>query len=391
MSNLDFDIIIVGGGLAGLTQTVLLAQNGFDVLCIDKENKTDISPTDARTTAISYGSHLILKNAGIWDDLIEHACPIEDIQILDGTSPVLLDFPIDEVKQPAFGWIIENRFIRKALSKAIETEKSATHLTGHSVQDFQIDEKTATVILGNNKKHTANLIIGADGRQSFTREWMNVGTREWSYNQQAIVTIVTHEKPHNNVAIEHFRSEGPFAILPMLDGNKGEHKSSIVWTDHSNAALNYDDKTFLTALNARFPDLYGEVLSNEKRFCYPLNFSHAFDYIKPRMALIADAAHGIHPIAGQGLNLGFRDIAALNDILKTAKNNNEDIGDLKILERYQRARQKDNIAMAAATDLLNKTFSNKFPPLKLARKVGLKVINKIKPTKKYFMRKAMGI
>ena len=390
MSNTEFDIIVVGGGLAGLTQTALLAQNGFNVLCIDKDNQTSTNPTDARTTAISYGSHLILKKAGIWDDLLKQACPIKDIQILDGTSPVLLDFPIDAVEQSAFGWIIENKFIREALSKAVKKEKSATHLSGQSVKDFEVSEETATVILDNGKQYHATLIIGADGRQSFTRKWMNVDVREWSYDQQAVVTIVTHEKPHKNVAIEHFRSEGPFAILPMLDNDKGEHRSSIVWTDHSNAALQYDDKTFLAALNARFPDFYGEVISNEQRLSYPLNFSHAFDYIKPRMALIADAAHGIHPIAGQGLNLGFRDIDALCDILKTAKSHDEDIGDIKTLEQYQSARQKDNTAMAAATDLLNKTFSNKFPPLKLARKVGLKMVNKIKPTKRYFMRKAMG-
>jgi 2-octaprenyl-6-methoxyphenol hydroxylase len=174
----------------------------------------------------------------------------------------------------------------------------------------------------------------------------------------------------------------------MLDNEQGEHQSSIVWTEHDDKVMGYDDKTFLAALNARFPDFYGEVTGNQKRYCYPLNFCHAFNYIKPRMLLIGDAAHGIHPIAGQGLNLGFRDIKALTNIL--AKNKNNDIGTMDILQQYQEARQKDNMTMAAATDLLNKTFSNGAPPLKLARKIGLKLVNRIKPAKKFFMRRAMG-
>ena len=384
----DYDIIVVGGGLAGLTQTLMLAQNDFQVLCLDRDAGKAPLDTDARTTAISYGSYLVLKETGIWEKLLPYACPIEDIRILDDASPVLLDFPIEEVEQPAFGWIIENRYIRQALNNAIENQKNATCLNGQTVKNFKTDDKSATVILENDKEYTAKLVIGADGRQSFTRQWMDVGTREWSYGQQAIVTIVTHENPHNNIAIEHFRTKGPFAILPMLSNEKGEHQSSIVWTEHDKKAMDYDDKTFLAALNARFPDFYGEVTANQKRFCYPLNFSHAYSYIKPRMVLIGDAAHGIHPIAGQGLNLGFRDIKALTNILKNAQE--EDIGTIEILEQYQKARQKDNMAMAAATDLLNKTFSNGAPPLKLARKIGLKLVDRIKPAKKFFMRRAMG-
>lgn len=391
----DADVIIVGGGLAGLTQALLLGQNNLSVICVDK---APLLSTDARTTAISYGSHKVLSQAGIWDDLLPHSCPIEDIQILDGSSPVLLDFPINDVQKEmganAFGWIIENHVIRKALTDAIQKQKSIKYIQDTGVKKFDVQENFVLVTLDNGKSHSAKLVIGADGRQSFTREWMGVGTREWSYNQRAIVTIVQHEKPHNNIAVEHFRDEGPFAILPMLDDRDGNHRSSIVWTEHAenNArAMQYDEKTFLAALNTRFPDFYGEVFKTEKRYAYPLNFVHAYQYTAPRMVLIADAAHGIHPIAGQGLNLGLRDVAALENILKDVFNNKNDIGSGEVLNRYQKERQKDNVAMAAATDLLNKIFSNSIPPIRLARKIGLKIVNNIEPAKKFFMHQAMGL
>lgn len=391
MNDPDFDIIVIGGGLAGLTQALMLANKGFNVACIDKDNRGD---ADARTTAISYGSHKILKKAGIWQDLEPHACPIKDIQILDDTSPVLLGFGVEEIKQEtgseAFGWIIENQIIREKLFAKIKATKNITYLNDTFVTDFNIDHKKATVILNNKESLSAKLVIGADGRQSFTREWMDVGAREWSYNQQAIVTIVTHTQPHSNIAVEHFKSEGPFAILPMLDDENGNHRSSIVWTKHNADALSYDEDSFLAALNNQFPDFFGEVTKTEKRYSFPLSFVHAYSYIKPRMALIADAAHGIHPIAGQGLNIGFRDIDALTGILSAAKEEDKDFGALGILEKYQKARLKDNVAMAAATDLLNTLFANKFPPVQIARKIGLRLVSKVKPAKKFFMRKAMG-
>jgi 2-octaprenyl-6-methoxyphenol hydroxylase len=395
MAQKKFDIAVIGGGLAGLTQSLMLAQGGFSVICFDRDNPAENRPIDARTTAISYGSHLVLQKAGIWQDLLPNACPIQDIQILDGNSPVLLDFDVGEVKddirENAFGWIIENHFIKSALLNAIKKQKTLNHITGHAVKDFKQDNETLTVELDNNETYKTSLVIGADGRQSFTRDWMNIKTRNWSYNQQALVTIVTHENPHHNIAVEHFRAEGPFAILPMLDDKDGHHRSSIVWTDHHNQVLSYDDETFLTALNCRFPEFYGEILKSEQRFSYPLNFSHAYDYTAPRMVLIGDAAHGIHPIAGQGLNLGFRDIDCLCDLLQKARENNQDIAGAEILKKYERERKVDNIAMAAFTDLLNRVFSNPFSPMRLARKAGLSFVGKIGPAKKFFMRKAMGI
>lgn len=395
------DIVIIGGGHSGLLQTLLLAQKGFNVICIDRDDpKIKLDPEkDGRTTAISFGSHRLMKAANIWTELLPHACPINDIQILDGSSPVLLDFHAADMvhetnnDQCAFGWIIENHVIYQALYTALAQQPNITHLTGINAVDFKVNNDKAIIKLEDDRQIEAKLVIGADGRQSFTREWMSVGERSWSYDQQAIVCAITHKEPHNNIAVEHFKAEGPFAILPMLDDKKGNHRSALVWTQHGKknaSVLQYNDEIFTIALNNLCPDFYGEILDIGKRYAYPLNFVHAYDYVAPRMALIADAAHGIHPIAGQGLNLGLRDVAALTELLAMAKSNNQDIGDLKILKQYQQMRRPDNMAMAITTDLLNKLFSNDNLPVKLLRKIGLKTISHFNPAKKFFMRQAMG-
>ncbi len=392
------DIIIIGGGLAGLIQTIALAQNGFQVLCLDQNNLGTPAPSDERTTAISYGSHLLLQKIGIWQAVEKDSCPIHDIHITDGASPLLLKFDIgdidDDATSPeAFGWIVENHILKKALAKKLEDEKNATYLSDTKVTGFETAPDSIQV-LTPSQKFTARLAIGADGRNSFTREWMQVGTKEWSYNQLAIVAIATHTKPHHHIAVENFNTQGPFAILPMRDNQKGEHRSSIVWTNHKSAKRSgdtYDDETFLAALNARFPDFYGDITSFSNKAAYPLSFNHAYRYIAPRMALISDAAHGIHPIAGQGLNLGLRDVMALSDILVQAKQAGKDIGALKTLEQYQQQRFFDNTSMAVATDALNKLFSNDIFPIKPLRRLGLKLISRTKHTKRFFMKQAMGL
>lgn len=395
----DADVIIVGGGPAGLGLAAILGRHGVAALCIDREKPADaIAPAfDGRTTAISYGSRRVIDAAGAWDALAPGACAIEDIQILDADSPVLLDFLIgdvaDETGGAAFGWIVENRHLRGALMNALADAKPARHIGGAAVTDFSRDDNGVTVHLADGQTFRAKLVVGADGRQSFTREWMGVGTRGWTYRQRAIVCTVTHTHPHNHVAVEHFRPEGPFAVLPMADDDRGRHRSSVVWTEHGDgktSALDYDDDTFNAALNARFPDWYGTVKQDGKRFSYPLGLVHAHDYIAPRMALVADAAHGIHPIAGQGLNLGLRDIALLAELLVDAKRAGQDYGDETLLHEYQRSRRPDNMAMAAATDTLNRLFSNSMPPVRLLRQIGLRLVQRAAPARKFFMRQAMG-
>lgn len=389
------DVIVVGGGLAGLTMTALLARGGADVLCIDREPpaKTVDEAFDGRTTAISYGSRKVLEAAGIWKRIAADACPIETIQILDGNSPVLLEFESAEVGGRIFGWIVENRLLRRALHQTIEKCKTARHVAPAAVTDFAVDENHASAVLPDGSSFEARLMIGADGRQSFTREWMGIGARAWSYRQRAIVCTVVHEKPHHHTAIENFRPEGPFAILPMTDDAQGNHRSSVVWTEHgpmSRSAIHYRQDVFDAALAARFPASYGAVRQTGKRFSYPLSLVHAHKYIAPRMALVAEAAHGIHPIAGQGLNMGLRDIATLADLAGGALERGEDPGTAKLLERYQRLRRADNMAMAGTTDALNKLFSNDLAPVRAARRAGLKLVSRTRFAKQFFMKQAMG-
>ena len=387
----NFDVIIVGGGLSGLSLACLLGKAKIRVACIDQlDPKAKV--TDLRTTAISYGSSKILSRAGIWDDMLKKACPIEDIQILDGDSPLLLQFLSTEVKDRAFGWIVENADLKKILSKKVKSLKSVTHIAPRSVSGFDVNEDEATVKLDNGETLNAKLIIGADGRQSSVRKFMDVPTRQWNYNQRAVICCVSHENPHNNIAVEHFWPEGPFAVLPMSD-HKKQHRSSVVFTEHGpekHSLMKFTDDEFETALNVRFPDSYGKVKVIGKRAAYPLNLIHATSYIGPRMALVADAAHGIHPIAGQGLNLGFRDVDKIAELLIKAHENEQDLGDQTLLEEYQRARRFDNMSMVAVTDGLVRLFSNNFPPVRLLRRTGLKLVSKLRPAKQFFMKQAMG-
>jgi len=392
----NFDIAIIGGGHSGLTTLALLAEAGFSVACIDTEDpKSFKGKTYTRTTAVSYGSSKVLAKTKIWNTLLKKACPIKEIKILDGSqSPVLLKLLSSNAEASEMGWVIDNNDIKDTLYQRSKKFKNAKLFSKRQVVDFDNKNTPTTLTLDDGAILTATLIIGADGRQSMTRRKLSIKTRQWDYKQNAVISFVTHSKPHNNTAIEHFYKEGPFAILPMCDDKKGNHRSSIIWAEEANvprSVLSYDEDTFLLALKTRFPEFYGDIISCTKRLSYPLNFLHAETYIAPHVALIADAAHGIHPIAGQGLNIGMRDIDALTSLLIEAKNKkSENWYSDQILQDYQRARRIDNMAMAGATDKLNTLFENNLSTVRIGRKIGLRVIDKLKPAKDFFIRRAMG-
>lgn len=387
----DYDAVIVGGGLAGLSLACLLGGRGMTVACVDQAAPKGKNPPDLRTTAISFGSRKILERAGIWDKIHE-SCPIEDIRILDGRSPVLLQFLSAEAGN-SFGWIVDNADLRQAMIKRLSELSNVSHIAPADVVGFEPSEDNIAILLEDGRRLCARLVVGADGRQSFTRRWMKVDVRKWSYDQRAVICAVAHENPHHNMAIEHFWPEGPFAILPMADDPEGTHRSSVVFTEHGKAAqswMHLSDPEFEAALAVRFPPEYGAVRMIGQRAAFPLGLVHAAEYIRPRMVLVADAAHGIHPIAGQGLNLGFRDLDELDRLVGAAYTAGQDIGAAELLEAYQRRRRPDNMAMVAVTDGLVRLFSTAFPPVALLRRAGLRLVSRIQPARRFFMKQAMG-
>lgn len=388
-----YDVSIIGGGLAGLALACLLGNADLRVCVMDAADPNKPMGGDERTTAISYGSSLILEQAGIWQDLQKDGCPIRDIKILDGESSVLLQFLSEEVEDKEFGTIVLNSDIRAALKEKVELAKNIDLIAPAKVSDFEVSDGHVITILQNGDRINSKLAIGADGRGSFMRAWLDIDTREWSYNQRAVVCIALHENPHNNVAVEHFMPDGPFAILPMPNDRNGNHRSSVVFTEHGperKSRMRLSRKEFVDVLRERFPPEYGDVDMVGERSAYPLSLVHAQNYIGTRMALIADAAHGIHPIAGQGLNLGFRDVKEIAALVIGAHEQGQDIGVQDLLETYQRRRRPDNMAMVAFTDGLVRLFSNNFPPLRLARRIGLKAVSKIPAAKRFFMKQAMA-
>ncbi len=394
----QFDIIVVGGGLSGLPLSLLLGQAGFKVACVDGEpiEKQLAASFDERTTAISYGSRNLLCAAGIWQRIEQagfEAEPITRIEIRDGGWGGALHFDAAEVDADAFGWIVNNADLRRVMASAVADHKSITHLTGVKATGYQTNDTQAELTLDDGTVLAARLVVGADGRKSFLRGAAGIGSWSKDYGHDAIVCVLHHEKPHNGLALEHFMPQGPFAMLPMRDGADGRHRSALVWSVSTGEGVKWtgcDQHVFEAAVNARAGKHYGRITVSGKRGFWPLNLVRAYALTAPRTALIAEAAHGIHPIAGQGLNLSLRDVAALAEILADAKKTGEDIGGEAVLARYVRMRGSDNTTMTAATDVLTHLFSNDMRSMAMARRAGLALVAKLPPVKRFFMRQAMG-
>ncbi len=391
------EIAIVGGGLGGLTMAAVLDAYGIKAHCIDRDIPTDQATEtfDGRTTAISAGSRRLYDAIGLWDEISDQACPIEQIRVADGDSPKFLHFDSIETGMGDFGWIIENYRLRRALINRVEASENITYLTGTTVSKLSRPQADGiTLQLSTGEALHADLVIAADGVQSACRQWADIKTRDWSYDQTAIVCTVGHELDHENIAVEHFLPAGPFAILPMTDDENGQHRSSLVWTEHggdSDQILGLSDDEFNEMLNIKFEGQLGAVKAVTKPQSFSLNLCHAKSYVVPNMALVAEAAHRIHPIAGQGLNLSLRDIACLAEVLTEARDLGLAKGSLSVLERYENWRRRDNLTMAVVTDGLNRLFSNDLAPVRALRTTGLGIINKIPPAKRFFEKQAMGL
>jgi len=390
------DVLVAGGGMAGLTMGLALARGGLSVAVIERQAPPAFrDPTfDGRTSAIAYGSANVFDGVGVWSRLETRAQPIQDIRVADGNlmdrpSSLFLHYDHRDLGDSPLGYILENRDIRDALLSEAAAVENLHLMAPAAVANAERDTGGATVTLADGKTIAARLIIGADGRNSPLRDDAGIRVTRLDYPQTAIVCTVAHARPHAGVAVELFLPSGPFAMLPMT-----EQRSSVVWTEKSNLAkdiLALDDESFLYELQRRFGDWLGEIDVEGPRFAYPLGLLHAERYTDRRLALIGDAAHVIHPIAGQGLNMGIRDVAALAEAVVDANRLGLDIGDGPVLARYERWRRFDNVFMAATTDGLNRLFSNDIGPLRLARDLGLAAINRLPPAKRFFMRHAMGM
>jgi 2-octaprenyl-6-methoxyphenol hydroxylase len=406
------DALIAGGGMAGLTMAVALRHAGLRVAVVERAPLSVLrTPShDGRTSAISYGTSRIFEGIGVWAAMVDEAEPIRDIRVadgnlIDGISPLFLHYGHRELDADAvaptgspFGYILENRTIRAALSDAIDDlPQNAAEGGAPSIQLFAPAELvsvertpySATGVLADGRRIRAALAIGADGRNSPLRHAAGIRATDIRYKQSSIVCTVAHERPHAGVAVELFLPGGPFAMLPMT-----RQRTNIVWseqTDLVDGLLALDDDAFLAELSHRFGDWLGELSLASPRSAYPLGLMHAERYTDERLALIGDAAHAIHPIAGQGFNMGLRDIAALAEAIVDARRLGLDIGAADVLARYERWRRFDNTLLVAVTDGLTRLFSNDIPPLRLARDIGLATVGKIPPLKQVLMRHAMGI
>ena len=388
------DVAVAGGGMVGLTLALALSQAGMKVALADPMMPAQLLDErfDGRVSALAFASVRMLRALGLWDALAEDAQPINDIVVSDGElggkpSPFSLHFDHREIGE-VLGYIVENRHIRRALLQATQSREGLAFLPGIAVVSLAIGEGSATMSLSDGQTIESPLAVAAEGRDSALREAQGIRSVAWDYPQIGIVVTVEHERPHNGVAYEHFLPSGPFAILPMT-GNR----SSLVWTEETNEArrlLALDEPGFTRELRVRFGGHLGEVDPTGPRWSYPLRLHLARSYVQHRFALIGDAAHTIHPIAGQGLNLGLKDAAALAETVLDAARLGLDFGRNDVLERYERWRRFDSLALAAATDGLNRLMSNDIPLLRLGRNLGMGIVDAIPPLRQFFMRHAGG-
>ena len=392
----DADILIVGGGLNGPALALALADTGFTVTIIDALPKgaRGGEDFDGRGYALALASQRLLSALGVWPKVAPSAQPLLDIRISDGRpgegpSPFVLEFDHAEIDEGPMGYMVEDRFLSRALLDAVESHPKVTLIDQETVVAQTVGPALATLELASGKHLKGQLVVGCDGRRSGTCERAGIKRHGHDYGQTSLVCAISHALPHNGAAHQFFMPSGPLAILP-LPGNQ----SSIVWTEtHEEAARIHalDDEGYLQELRPRFGSFLGDITLAGARFTYPLNLTVADAFVADRLALVGDAAHGLHPIAGQGLNAGLKDVAALAEVLTLARRRGEDIGRLDVLERYQQWRRFDVAQMVAATEATNRLFSNDNPILRTVRDLGLGVVNAMPGLRRGFIREAAGL
>lgn len=386
------DVIIFGGGLVGLTLASALDSSGLSTIVVDPADPAprEDAAFDGRTSAVSSSSMRMLRTIGVADQLHEPGCPILRIAVADGLKPGGLHFDPDD--EEPLGFMHENRHLRAALRARAEAGKNIWMMWKSRVASVDRTNDGVLVSLVDGRRLCAPLLAGADGRNSATREAAGINVARWKYDHQAVVSVLRHERPHDHVAYEIFYPAGPFALLPMNDDQIG-HRSAIVWSvPREDAAgwLSLSDEDFAAEAEAAMGGFLGKISMLAPRSAFPLGFHHAAQIIAKRLALVGDAAHAIHPIAGQGLNLGFRDVAALAQVLVEGSRLGLDLGDGQLLDRYQRWRSLDALSVAFATDTLTRLYGVPGRTASAVRRFGMGLVGKISPLRDRLMREARG-
>ena len=389
------DLVILGGGLVGMTLALAAARQGITSHVVDKADPAELTAegVDGRASAISTASWNLFTNIGLAERLEPLGCPIASIAVTDGMKPGRIDFQ-PQAHEGSLGRMFANRDIRLALFEAAAAEPAITWHSRSDVVERERGPHGVKVTLASGEVLEGSLLVGAEGRQSPTRQQAGLTVARWDYHHRAIVAGLFHEKPHGNVAWEIFYAAGPFALLPLLDSADGQHRSALVWTvaeRDGKGVMAMSDTAFVGEVRKRMGDIFGAIEIAAPRLSYPLGFHHAGRIVADRLALVGDAAHGIHPIAGQGLNLGLRDVGALVEVIADGMRLGLEPGDAQILARYERWRSLDIFSVAAMTDGINRLFGIPGRIPSAIRRLGMGAVQRMPTIKRFFMDEARGV
>ncbi|MCP5125622.1 MAG: UbiH/UbiF/VisC/COQ6 family ubiquinone biosynthesis hydroxylase [Gammaproteobacteria bacterium] len=393
-TKIDYDLIIAGGGMVGSALACALGETDLRIALLEGAPLDCIRPEpepDLRVSAISRASQRIFAAVGAWDDMTAwRVSPFRDMRVWDATGFGHIHFDSATIGEPLLGWIIENRVIQYTLLERVRQLATVELLCPTALKTAEpLKGPGWRVRLDDGREFTTQLLVGADGAQSKVRQQAGIATRGWSYDQKAVVGNVRTAKPHQATAWQRFLPTGPLAFLPLHDG-----RCSIVWSttpEQADRLLTLDDAAFAEALAEAFDQRLGEIIEVGRRGAFPLRLQHTRDYIRPGLALIGDAAHVVHPLAGQGVNLGLLDAATLAEVILDALTAGQEIGALKVLRRYERWRKADNLLMLGVMDGFKRLFSNSLPTVGLLRNLGLSLTDAAGPLKNLIARRAMGL